>query len=281
MNAALAERGDSPGWKADLRLSYSRSGQRTILAHRVHSGPLLVQRPFHPEGDVCHSYIIHPPGGVVGGDELKLGVHVNEGASALLTTPGATRFYRSAAGRQASLQQELVVAAGAALEWLPQETILFDGADARTCTRVTLDRDSRFIGWDIVCLGRPESGAPFTHGRAQLDLGVSIGPELTFLDRLRIASPALEPLQSSWGMRGRQALGTLLAYPGDEATVEAMRSVSSAQLACATSIVDGVVHCRAAAGQGAAIRAHFAAIWDILRLKIMRRPSLAPRVWAT
>ena len=281
MNAAFDQCDDVPGWKADLRLSYTRSGQRTILSHRAHSGPLLVQRPFHPEGDVCHSYIIHPPGGVVGGDDLRLGVQVGQGASALLTTPGATRFYRSGVGRQARLQQEFVVRQGAALEWLPQETILFDGADARSCTRVTLDRESRFIGWDIVCLGRPESGAPFRQGRVQLDLGITIGATLTFLDRLRMDGSAPQPWQANWGMRGRQALGTLLAYPGSESLAEAVRTVATARLQCATSVVDGVLHCRAAAAQAAEIRAHFAAIWNIVRPAVLQRPAVAPRVWAT
>ena len=279
---ALSERSEAPapGWKADLRLTYANSGQRSILAHRSHSGPLLVQRAFHPEGDVCHSYIIHPPGGVVGGDELRLGVEVGQGAHALLTTPGATRFYRSGAGRQATLQQEFVVAANAALEWLPQETILFDGADARSCIRVTLEQESRFIGWDIVCLGRPESNAPFRRGRAQMDLGVCIGPVLTFLDRMRLDESAPQPMQSSWGLRGRQALGTLLAWPGDESMVEAIRSIST-HVDCATSLVDGVLHCRAAAAQAQAIRNHFAAIWNVLRPRVMQRPAIAPRVWST
>ena len=283
MNAALIAGSEAlaPGWKADLRLTYAKSGRRTILAHRAHKGPLLVQRPFHPEGDVCHSYIIHPPGGVVGGDELRLGVKVGQGAHALLTTPGATRFYRSGAGRQATLQQEFVVAANAALEWLPQETILFDGADARSCIRVTLERESRFIGWDIVCLGRPESNAPFTRGRAQLDLGISISRVLTFLDRMRLCESAPQPMQSSWGLRGKQALGTLLAWPGDESMVEAIRSISTPQVDCATSLVDGVLHCRAAAAQAEAIRNHFAEIWNVVRPRVMQRPAIAPRVWST
>ena len=280
---ALSERSEAlaPGWKAELRLSYAKAGQRTILAHRAHSGPLLVQRAFHPEGDVCHSYIIHPPGGVVGGDELRLGVQVEQGAHALLTTPGATRFYRSGAGRQATLKQEFAVAANAALEWLPQETILFDGADARSCIRVTLERQSRFIGWDIVCLGRPESNAPFRRGRAHLDLGVSIGPVLTFLDRMRLGESAPESMHASWGLRGRQALGTLLAWPGDEPMVEAIRSMSTPQVDCATSLVDGVLHCRAAAAQAQGIRNHFVEIWNVIRPRVMQRPAIAPRVWAT
>src|SRR6187402_782414 len=121
----------SSSWHARLELGFSRSGSRTVLARRRHFGPLIVQRPFYPEGGICHVYLVHPPGGIVGGDQLALQVEVERDAHALLTTPAATRFYRAGPHPRAALNQQFVVQ-DAALEWLPQETIVFDGARAHS-----------------------------------------------------------------------------------------------------------------------------------------------------
>jgi len=142
------------GWQACLELGFEKRGLRTVAAQRRHYGPLAVQRPFYPEGDVCHLYLLHPPGGVVGGDTLDIRVRAGTGARALVTTPGATKFYRSA-GATAAVTQTLQVDAGAVLEWLPQEAILFQGAVARQQTCIELAAGACFAGWDILCLGRP------------------------------------------------------------------------------------------------------------------------------
>jgi urease accessory protein len=107
------------GWQARLELGLAQWAGRTVLAHKRHFGPLTVQRPFYPEGGPCHIYLLHPPGGVVGGDRLEIAVEVGEGAHALITTPGATKFYRSA-GPRAHQIQHLSVAGGGVLEWFPQ-----------------------------------------------------------------------------------------------------------------------------------------------------------------
>src|SRR4026209_1310331 len=138
----------APGWLASLDLEFAASGSRTVLARRSHVGPLVVQRPFYPEGDVCHVYLVHPPGGVVGGDTLELRARVQDGAHALITTPAATKFYRSE-GRLVRPLQDLAPGA-APFEWLPQETILFPDAYAGIATRVRLGERSKFIGWEIV-----------------------------------------------------------------------------------------------------------------------------------
>src|SRR6478735_7509296 len=85
------------GWRATLTLGFERRAERTVLARREHDGPLVVQKSLHPEGPgTCHAIVVHPPSGLVGGDELELRVGVGRDAHALLTTPGAGRFYRSA-----------------------------------------------------------------------------------------------------------------------------------------------------------------------------------------
>ena len=132
--------------------------ERTVLRDNRHCGPLRVQKALYPEGEgVCQAIVLHPPSGIAGGDHLLISATVGAGAHAQLTTPGAGKWYRSG-GPEASQRLELTVEEGAALEWLPQETIVFDGARARMETRVRLAADSRFIGWDILCLGRAAAG---------------------------------------------------------------------------------------------------------------------------
>jgi urease accessory protein len=143
------------GWAAELALRFAVRGERgrTELVGRRHVGPLRVQRPFHPEpSGACHVYVLHPPGGVVGGDQLALDVSVESGAHALLTTPAAAKLYRSA-GPCARVQQALRVGEGARLEWLPHENIAFSAANAELTTRVELEQGARFLGWVVLCLG--------------------------------------------------------------------------------------------------------------------------------
>ena len=172
------------GWQAELRLRFAAAGSRTRLVERSHHGPLVTQRAFHPEGAPCHVYIVHPPGGVVGGDELRIDVQVDAGAHALITTPAATKFYRCAS-RSSSQAQELR-ARGATLEWLPQENIFYRGADVRAATRVHVDERARFIGWEMACLGLPARGEAFDAGTLQLDFELW-NSRPRFVARLRLA----------------------------------------------------------------------------------------------
>src|SRR5882672_8293826 len=139
-------------WKAELRLRFAAEGGRTVLRERRSEGPLVVQKPLYPEGEaVCHAIVVHPPGGIAGGDELDLQVSAATGSHALLTTPGAGKWYRSA-GPLA--RQSLHFDVAGTLEWLPRETIVFDGAHASFECTVELRNDARYIGWEVLCLGR-------------------------------------------------------------------------------------------------------------------------------
>src|SRR6185369_3777298 len=143
-------------WKASLTLGFSFLEHKTVLSEKRHEGPLVVQKALYPEGpDICHAIVVHPPGGIAGGDELRLQARTAAGASALLTTPGATKWYRSAGPRAT---QSITFDVRGQLEWLPQETIVFDGALAETEIEADLAAAAGLIGWDIVCLGRTGSG---------------------------------------------------------------------------------------------------------------------------
>ena len=152
------------GWLANLDLKIDNVGGVARITRRRHLGPLLVQRAFYPEGahatapmaEPCHVYLVHPPGGIASGDDLRLDVRVTEGAHALLTTPAAGKFYRRGTAGDARLIQSLRVD-GAALEWLPQENIFYPNAAAELSTRVCLSGGSKFVGWEIACFGLPAS----------------------------------------------------------------------------------------------------------------------------
>jgi urease accessory protein len=266
---------ESQSWRADLQLGFDRQGERTVLAHRKHVGPLLVQRPFYPEGGVCHVYLVHPPSGIVGGDQLRLNATLVEGAHALITTPAATKFYRSLPDRHAVLEQTLR-ANHATLEWLPQETILFREARARTTTSIHIDKASRFIGWELTCYGRPASNELFDSGYTRQHFELWIDEQPALLDRLRIDGAELA-MRAPWGLATHTSLGTLLAYPATGNDLDAARE--HAGFAC--TLVDRVLSCRLASSDADAAKRMFVTLWQTLRPRIIEREAVLPRIWAT
>lgn len=275
--------GEPPGrgWQAALELGFEARAGRTALMRNRHVGPLLVQRPFYPEGPVCHVYVLHPPGGMVHGDELDLGVEATAGAQALITTPAASKIYRSA-GREALARQQIRVAPGASLEWLPQESIVFDGARVTLVTRVDLAAGGRFAGWEMVCLGRPASGETFTTGRVRQRFEIWQGARPLVVERgLYDGGGAM--LEAAWGLRGFPVTGTFMAAPAGPDEIAGVRD------ACrpgpgecfAATLMNGVLVCRYLGHEAQAGRRLFAAAWAALRPGLLGRPALAPRIWAT
>lgn len=266
-------------WHAELQLGFTARADRTVLSHRQHVGPLLVQRPFYPEGTVCHVYLVHPPGGIAGGDHLQLQAQLHAGAHALITTPAATKFYRASAGRHAVLHQQARLTA-ATLEWLPQETIFFNQAQARTTTRIDLDAQSRFIGWELSCYGRRAGDEPFVAGQLRQGFELWLGGKPVLLDHLQVDGGS-RMQRATWGLRGLTALGTLLAYPATAADVQAVRALAldATQFSC--TLVDGVLLCRCLCADGAALKQQLLQVWQCLRPRMVRREAVLPRIWAT
>jgi urease accessory protein len=269
-------------WRAQLELEFALRGARTRLTAQHHYGPLLVQRPFHPEAvDVCHAYLIHPPAGVVGGDELHLNVHLHEGAQTLLTTPSATRFYRSAQ-RISQLRQTFSVADGASLEWLPQENLLFDGARARITTTVLLTGAARFCGWEMLGLGRPACGEGFEHGLLDQSIALYRDDQPLLLERLR--PPLGQALRAGGaGLRGHASCLTWLATGANTLHLDAARAILSTLklgLASAT-LLDDLLVCRVFAAQTAPLHVLCERLWQELRPALLAREAHAPRIWST
>jgi urease accessory protein len=244
-----------------------------------------MQKPFYPEGEVCHVYLIHPPGGIVGGDELHLNVNVNKNAHALITTPAATKFYRGN-DFQAKQIQNINVSAGCNMEWLPQETIFFSGCEANTKTIVNLEDDAQFIGWEIICLGRPASHEVFEQGYIRQVVEVWRDKKPIVIERSRLEGGD-EILQSAWGMQGFVVMGTLIVTNADNIVLDAVReniekqNLDSNRIRLSATLINDVLICRTLAHQAESARESFIAIWKTLRPIVMQRTAVAPRIWYT
>jgi len=277
------------GWLARLDLQFERRNEDTRLTHRRHVGPLLVQKALYPErvpegalgaSGPCHVYLIHPPGGVAGGDELELRVEVRPGSHALLTTPAAGKFYRRSGAGVARAAQTFHVR-GAALEWLPQENIFYPDSAVDLRTVVNLEADARFIGWEIGCLGLPASGRTLEGG--ELKLGFELWRERRplLLERLAVNGANL---RTPWGLAGRTALGTALFHPAGRRELEAARTVihgDGNEMTLACTLVDDVLVCRAVARRADGLKQAFVALWHKLRPALVGRRAVSPRIWAT
>lgn len=277
--------GDSPpadGWLAQLELGFEQRGARTALTHRRHQGPLMVQKPFYPETETCHVYLIHPPAGVVGGDRLEITVDVAEQAQALITTPGSGKFYRSA-GPTAKLTQTLSVAKNASLEWLPQDTILFAGCEVDMLTHVQLQPGASFVGWEILCLGRPSSGEVFDHGRCRQRFELWRDGRPLVIDR-SLLTGGDDLLTAQWGLQNQPVTATMLATPATVEMRDAARDAvtdSNFSEGFSATLLDDVLVCRFLGKQGAHARQAFTQAWAAIRPLMLERPACEPRVWAT
>lgn len=273
------------GWQAHLKLGFTRVGSATVLSERQHRGPLRVQKALYPEGQgVCQTILLHPPSGIAGGDQLHIAADVGEAAHAQLTTPGAGKWYRSG-GAQAAQVLDFRVAAGGILEWLPQETIVFDGALSRMETRVELAADSRYLGWEILCLGRRAAGESFIHGRIGLHTRIEREGAPLWLERGQLAG-ADAMLHSPAGWAGASVGATLLA------TLPAGIDVAPLLDACRLCVpADGAEHgvtalpgllvARYLGHHSEAARNWLIALWQLLRPALLGCPALPPRIWAT
>ena len=265
------------GWQAELSLRFSAVGERTLLRH-AHAGPLRVQRPFFPEGGVNHTYVLHPPGGLVGDDELTIRADVEAHSHALMTTPGATKAYRNVC-TGASIAQEFHVQG--ALEFLPQETILFDGARVRSHTHFELGGAARFVSWETVCLGRVADQQSFSTGHADFRTTVADPGGLIYDDRLVLAGGS--PLLSTpWGLNGSPVAGVMLAYPAAEQLLGMARThLTTRSQGIAATLLDRLLVVRALECQSCEVQEAFRDVWAAIRPDLLGRAPCAPRIWST
>jgi urease accessory protein len=286
------------GWHAALELGFASVGGATLIDRRAHSGPLQIQRPFYPEGrgtpggndrEVCHVYLLHPPGGMVGGDELRIDVRVGAGAHALVTTPAAGKAYRTT-GAAVTLTQTLTVAEGGALEWLPQETIVYDGARAVLETRIDLAPGACFVGAETICFGLPARQEAFARGSCRQRFDISRDGRPLFVERGRFDGGG-SVHGARWGLGGATVMSLVVASPAPPAAIiDEIRAVAPEivgdGLAAVTVLGDGssahsALVCRYVGRSAERARTVLQAVWHLIRPAVFGRAAVAPRIWAT
>lgn len=273
-------------WHGTLALSYRRQDDRTVV-HDRHDGPLRILRSLYPEGGICHSVLVHPPGGLVGGDTLAIEADLGEGCHAVLTTPGATRFYRSL-GDAAVQTLDVRLAAGSRCEWLPLETLAYSGCIAENRMRFALADEAEMIGWDITALGLPASAQPFVAG----SFAQRIELPGRWLERGVVRADDVRLLDSPLGWAGHRVLATLwfgagsvLAEPRRDALLDAARDTIAgdalAATAGATSPQTGVVVVRMLADRVEPAMKLLTLIRAQWRRVAWALDACPPRVWRT
>jgi urease accessory protein len=275
-------------WHAKLQLHYTHDG-RTTTAHDRHEGPLRVLQRLYPEGPaICHHVLVHPPGGIVGGDVLALEARLDSHCHALITTPGATRFYRSAC--DTSVQQvQATLADGARLEWLPMETIAYSACQAHNQLRFNLAPGAEMMGWDLLALGLPAAGQSFERGRfvQQLELPGA------WLERGCIDAADARLIDSPMGWAGKRVLATLWFAAGSalqparrEALLDGARAAVAAHdslsaQAGVTAPHERVVVLRALADRVEPAMQLLKQVWAAWRGTAWGLDATAPRLWRT
>jgi urease accessory protein len=263
-------------WKADLSLGFRYEDNRTVLFEKRFDGPLVVQKPLYPEGDsVCHAIVVHPPAGIVGGDQLAIQARIDSEAAVLLTTPGAGKWYRSA-GSYAS--QKLRFEVHGTMEWLPQETIVFDGALAQMECEVNLAANGRYLGWEILCLGRTGSGERFSKGRIELRNRISRNGQPLWRERGAIDAGG-RLMHSAVGLNDKSVCATLVAAAPqiNSNVIAACREVEDVSV----TLLPGLLIARHLGNSSEAAKQRLIELWQILRPSVLGREAQQPRIWRT
>ncbi|GIZ50608.1 urease accessory protein UreD [Noviherbaspirillum aridicola] len=268
-------------WQASLSLGFENDGGVTRLVERRHAGPLRVQKPLYPEGTVlCHAILVHPPGGVVGGDELRIEARVGAGASAFLTTPGAAKWYK-ANGRVSSQRVQLHAGTGSSLEWMPQETIFFDAAAVDLDTRIDLSGDAVYIGGEILCFGRTASGESFNAGRIAQRTAIRRNGRLIWFEQGAIDAGG-GAMRSALGLHGNTVCATFIAagrpLPADG--IAALRECGAGMNA-GVSQLRAVVVARLLCDSSESARRWMTRAWQVTRPALTGREAVVPRIWNT
>ena len=274
------------GWQARLKVDYSVENQRCVARHE-HQGPLRILKSLYPEGDqVCHNILVHPPSGLVGGDELLIDIQLQTGSHALITTPGATRFYGSDA-KTALQQVHAHLYEGASLEWLPLEALAYNGCQAHNQAVFHMEAGSRLMAWDVTALGLPHADQPFVTGQFQQHLEIAG----VWLERGLIQAADQRLLHSPLGLNGHSCQSTLVFAQGsamDDVTREQV--VAVAREVCeshplhlqagVTSPDARVVVVRLLSAQVESAMDLLRSVWLQWRHQCWQLPAVAPRIWA-
>ena len=276
----------SASWQANLRLGFTEDAGVTRLTDRWHFGPLRVQKPLYPEGgQICHAIIVHPPGGVVGGDRLEISLALSENAHALITTPGAAKWYK-ANGNISGQTVQIDVAQGSSVEWLPQETIFFDAAHVQLSQTINLASDAIFIGCDILCFGRTASGESFNLGKISQHSTIRREGKLIWFEQGTIIGGSTS-MTGLLGLGGNTVCATLMAVGKmvPASVIAALREEASSLLdgsgRFGVTQLKSVIVVRYLGNASEMARAVMLLAWRHLRPEIIGREAIELRVWNT
>ena len=274
-------------WLANLTLNFSEKEGRSYLANRQHNGPLVIQKTLYPEGEaICHGIIIHPPGGVAGGDELILNVNLQNNASALLTTPGAGKWYK-ANGTAASQHLQFDLAEKSSLEWLPQENILFNGSIVNFSADIELGIDAKYAGWEILCFGRQAKGETWQAGKLKQKLVIKRAGKMIWQESAHLQAND-RFFQSGIGLGGNVvnasfviAAGAVPAELFAQCQQFEIDNVSDRKAKFGVSALPEVFSARYIGMSAQSARHYFEGLWHILRPWYANRSAARPRIWNT
>ena len=267
-------------WHAWLALGFVDDAGATRLVERTHFGPLRVQKPLYPEGsEVCHAIVVHPPGGVVGGDELSIHACVGNDAAALVTTPGAAKWYRSG-GRISRQSVHLNVGENASLEWLPQESIFFDEAHVRLDNHIELAKDATYIGCEILCFGRTASGESFASGKIEQRTSIRREGKLVWFEQ-GILEAGSDAMASPLGLQAKTVCATLIVVGKtvSAAVIKELRETCGE--AVGITQMKSVLVARHLGDSSEAAKQLMTTVWQHLRPAITGRDAVVPRIWQT
>ena len=275
--------------RATLQLGFVRDGCTTRLFERTHFGPLQVQKPLYPEGpQSCHAVIVHPPGGVVGGDQMTIDAAAGNHTHVLLTTPGAAKWYR-ANGTVSRQTVNLRVGSEAIVEWLPQESIFFDSASVALSHNVSMAPNAVYIGSEILCLGRTAAGESFDHGRIAQRMSIRRGGTLIWFEQGAIRAGSIAA-RGTLGLRGYTVCAMMIAagIGLNAALADAIRADAGARLAAdidagsfGVSVLRDLLVARYLGNSSAMARLVNCAVWEHVRPVLAGRTAVLPRLWST
>lgn len=274
-------------WEARLDLDFNVSKGRSYLAKKLHVCPLVLQKTLHPEGEaVCHGVIIHPPGGVAGGDELTLNVTLAENTKALLTTPGAGKWYK-ANGPLAQQHLQFDLADNACFEWLPQENILFDSAKVKLSSTVNLAPTAKYAAWEIVCLGRQAQQEQWLNGLMQQVVTIRRAGKLIWNERAFL-KPMQRTVKSMIGLNGNAVTASFVIAAGSvpAEALDACKAIKPVfeldkTARYGVTALPEILVARYVGQSSQSAKVYFEMLWQLLRPWYAEREAVRPRIWNT
>lgn len=281
-------------WLASIKLEFRKDNDKTLMIRNLHYGPLVVQKPFYPE-IACHIYLLHPPGGVASCDHLSVEAKANEHSQVLITTPGATKFYKGD-NNYSLFEQNFYVENDASLEYLPAQNIFYKGTHTKVKTTFYLKDNSRFAFRDVSKCGMKDEERPFENSSlfntvTIVENGKEKLIETSFID----GQDDLEALSGNYGC---VYTGTYITNKVCEETLDKIRAILDSykdnrsfehpqrydpnfRFYAAAGVVDNYTVVRFLSSQNEGIEKAIVDIWKLTRLETVGLKPWLPRIWST